>query len=325
MSLSITDIHAAARQLLGHSVYTPLLNSTELDADCNARVWLKPECLQRSGSFKFRGAFNALSQLHPHQQQQGVVAWSSGNHAQGVAAAAAELDIAATIVMPADAPQIKVANTRALGGRIISYDRYREDREQIGREHAAQSGASIIAPYDNYHVMAGQGTCGLEIIHQMPSHQGPLDMVLVCCGGGGLTAGIATAFAHLSPHTQIYAVEPEHYDDHARSWQSGQREQNPPDAVASICDALLAPQPGVLTFPINRALITGVVTVSDDMVRQAIRYAFTRLKLVVEPGGAVALAALLNQRLDFSGKRVGVIVSGGNIDPQLFADIIQSG
>jgi len=324
MSLSVADIHAAARQLLGHSVITPLLRSAELDAHSNARVWLKAECLQRSGSFKFRGAFNALRQLHQQQQQQGVVAWSSGNHAQGVAAAAAELNIAATIVMPADAPQIKVANTRALGAQIISYDRYREDREQIGREFASTSGATIIAPYDNYQVMAGQGTCGLELIDQLPADEGPLDMLLVCCGGGGLTAGIATAFAHHSPHTQIYAVEPQHYDDHARSWQSGQREQNSADAPASICDALLAPQPGALTFPINRALVTGVVTVTDNMVRQAIRYAFSRLKLVIEPGGAVALAALLNQCLDFTGKRVGIIVSGGNIDAALFADIIQA-
>ncbi|MEM9620098.1 MAG: threonine/serine dehydratase [Pseudomonadota bacterium] len=331
MSLTAADIENAAARLHGHSVRTPLLRHPDLDARCDARIWLKPECLQRSGSFKFRGAFNALSRLSPTQQQRGVLAWSSGNHAQGIAAAAALLGIKATIVMPADAPQIKLMNTRALGAEVVCYDRYRESREAIGTNLAEQSGATIIAPYDNYDVMAGQGTCGLEIVQQLQSPpelagqsaaDATLDSLLICCGGGGLSAGITTAFAHYSPDTQLYAVEPEHYNDHARSLRSGRRESNPTELPPSICDALLAPAPGRLTFPINQTHLAGVLTVSDDMVKEAMRYAFRVLKLVVEPGGAVALAALLSQQVDVRDQRVGVIISGGNVDPELFANII---
>ena len=304
----------------GHSVYTPLLNNPQLDEDTSATVWIKPECLQRSGSFKFRGAYNALSQLPAAAQPAGVLAWSSGNHAQGIAAAAKMLAINATIVMPADAPQIKINNTLAYGAKIEFYQRDSQDREAVGRQLASQSGATIIAPYDNYQVMAGQGTCGLEIAEQCLPTQ--LDTLLVCCGGGGLTAGVATALHHCSPETAIYAVEPEGFDDHARSLQAGQRQSNQPGGE-SICDALLAPTPGELTFPINQQLLAGALTVSDQEVRAAIRYAFARLKLVVEPGGAVALAALLHQRHRIPGDHVGIILSGGNIDPALFAEIIQ--
>ncbi len=320
--LTFHHVQQAAGRLLGRSILTPLLRQPELDRDTGARVVVKPECLQRSGSFKYRGAFNALSRLTAEQRRAGVLAWSSGNHAQGVAAAAQELGITATIVMPQDAPRTKVDNTRAYGAEVVFYHRTRENREDVGRALAEARGATIIAPYDNYDVMAGQGTCGLEIAEQARARDITLDVLLVCCGGGGLSAGVATAMQHLSPGTELWAVEPEHFDDHARSLHSGRREQNKPGNT-SICDALLAPSPGELTFEINRQLLTGALTVSDAQVRRAMRYAFSRLKLVVEPGGAVALAALLeNSR--FQGCTVGVIISGGNVDPALFADIIRA-
>ena len=279
---------------------------------------IKPECLQVTGSFKIRGAYNRLSQLSPKQAKNGVVAWSSGNHAQGVAAAGRMLGITTTIVMPEDAPQAKLENTRRLGGNVVTYDRYSGDREVIARQLAAEQGAALVPSYDHEHIIAGQGTVGLEIATDAVELGLPPDQVLICCGGGGLTSGSALALqAHL-PDVQIYAVEPAAFDDTARSFAAGQR-LRVDDGARSICDALQTPTPGEITFPINRRLLKGVLTVSDDEVRAAMRFAFQNLKLVVEPGGAVALAALLAGKIDPANKTTAIVISGGNVDTNLFA------
>ena len=321
---SFSDIAEAGARIAGYAVVTPLIESPVLNADVGARVLVKPESLQRSGSFKFRGAFNRLSKLDGDQREAGVVAWSSGNHAQGVAAAAAILGIHATIVMPHDAPKITIDKTRAYGAEIIGYDRYTESREEIATALARQRGAVLVPSYDDPDIIAGQGTCGLEVAAQTQALGVPLDVLLVCCGGGGLIAGTALAMRELSPQTKIYSVEPAEFDDHARSLQSGKRERNPPQA-RSICDALLAPEPGALTFPINKQRLSGGLSVTDGEVKAAMRYAFSTLKLVVEPGGAVALAALLADKLDVRGQTVGIVLSGGNVDPALFRDILSEG
>jgi threonine dehydratase len=287
-------------------------------------VTLKAECLQHSGSFKFRGAYNRLAQIPARDRVAGVVAWSSGNHAQGVAAAGRLLGIPTTIVMPRDAPAIKRRNTLQFGSEIIDYDQQRESREDIGRELARSRGATIVAPYDDYQVMAGQGTCGLELLRQHEALGCTPDIVLVSCGGGGLCAGIATAITSKHPHIEVYAVEPAGFDDHRRSLQSGVRETNAASGPA-LCDALLAPQPGELTFPINQRLLSGALAVTDDDVKAAMRFAFEHFKIVVEPGGAAALAALLSAKVDAHGKRVCVVVSGGNVDPETYARIIAPG
>ena len=315
------DIEAAAAQIAGHAVRTPLLDNAVLNDVTGREVFVKPEMLQRSGSFKFRGAYNRLSRLNAEEREQGVVAWSSGNHAQGVAAAAAMLGVRARIVMPDDAPAIKRDNTLALGGEIVGYDRYSQDRETIARELVARDGGVIVPSYDDPWIIAGQGTAGLEILNDAHAQGVHLDALLVCCGGGGLTAGCALAAAELSPDTAVYAVEPEGYDDHARSLQSGRRE-SADTSKSSLCDALLTPSPGKLTFAINQGLLAGALVVSEDEVRAAMRFAFRELKLVVEPGGAVALAALLSNKLPACHERVAVMLSGGNVDPDLFAEVL---
>ncbi len=319
--VQFSDIVRAARRIEGEAVRTPVIESPALNQQVGARVLIKPECLQRSGSFKFRGAYNRLAQLNDAQRKAGVVAWSSGNHAQGIAAAAQILGITAAIVMPHDAPPVKAEKTRGYGAEIIGYDRYTESREEIGARLAEERGAVLVPSYDDPHIIAGQGTCGQEFAQQADALGIALDDLLVCCGGGGLIAGSSLAFASLSPDTAVYSVEPADFDDHVRSLASGQREKNPPDA-RSICDALLAPEPGALTFPINQATLSGGLSVSDDEVKTAMRFAFSTLKLVIEPGGAVALAALLAGKLDVKGKTVGIVISGGNVDPALFGEII---
>ena len=299
-----------------------MLENAELNRAVGGRILLKPECLQRTGSFKFRGAFNRLSQLTSEQRQRGVVAWSSGNHAQGVAASAQLLDMPAVIVMPQDAPKIKMENTRSYGAEIIPYDRATQSRENIGRDLARERDAVLVPSFDDPHIIAGQGTAGLEIVQQCGELGEAPDAVLVCCGGGGLTAGIATAVKASHPATEIYCVEPAGFDDHARSLQSGQREKIDPNAN-SFCDALLSPMPGELTFSINSRLLAGGLVVSDDEVAEAMRFAFTSLKLVVEPGGAVALAAALARKLDTQDKTVVVILSGGNVDQSLFRSVLE--
>lgn len=318
--VDVADIEAAAGRLNGVSVRTPLLQSFELDHVTRGKVLIKPECLQVTGSFKIRGAYNHLSQLTAQQAKNGVVAWSSGNHAQGVAAAGAILDINTTIVMPADAPKAKLANTKRLGGEVITYDRYTGDREAIARKIAAERGAAIVPSYDHEHIIAGQGTIGLELAEDATRLGLPPDQVLIPCGGGGLSSGCSVALKSRLPEVSVYAVEPAEFDDTARSFASGERVRID-DSARSICDALQTPMPGELTFAINRDLLSDVLTVSDDEVRSAMRFAFRNLKLVVEPGGAVALAAVLSGKLDTAGKTTAIVLSGGNVDVDLFAEI----
>ena len=316
----IKDIEAAATRLAGISVRTPLLRNFELDAIAGGVVLIKPECLQVTGSFKIRGAYNLLSQLTPEQAQKGVVAWSSGNHAQGVAAAGALLNIQTTIVMPGDAPKAKLDNTNRLGGEVITYDRYAGDRESIAREIAADRDATLVPSYDHEHIIAGQGTTGLEIAADSLVLELPPDQVLIPCGGGGLSSGIGLAMRDQFPEVSVYPVEPEDFDDTARSLELGKRESID-ESARSICDALQTTMPGQLTFAINSKLMQKGLTVSDEEVREAMRFAFRNLKLVVEPGGAVALAAILAAKVATAGKTTAIVLSGGNVDLELFAEI----
>ena len=318
---SFADIESAARRLEGKAVFTPLLESPLLNERVGGRLLIKAEPLQRTGSFKFRGAYNRISRLDADQIKRGVVAFSSGNHAQGVAAAAHAFGAPAVIVMPSDAPAIKIANTRAWGAEVVLYDRYREDRDVVARDLAEQRGATLVPPFDHPLIIAGQGTVGLEIARQAEAADAELDAVLSPCGGGGLISGCALALAERAPGAEIYAVEPEGFDDTARSLASGSR-QHSVEGAKTICDALLAKTPGVLTFSINRKLLAGGLVVSDDEVAHAMGVALNYLKLVAEPGGATALAAALSRKFDCRGKTVAVIVSGGNVDPAVFAEAL---
>ena len=315
------DITAAAERLAATAVRTPLLEHPVLNDAAGGRILLKAETLQRTGSFKFRGAYNFVAQLENAQRRRGVVAYSSGNHAQGVAAAAALLGAPATIVMPTDAPAIKLANTQTLGAAVVTYDRHSEAREEIAARLAADTGASIVPPYDHPWTIAGQGTVGLEIVAQASGIGAMPDAILVCCGGGGLTAGIATVFAEAAPATAIHTVEPDGFDDTARSLAAGRLVSNRPGGH-SICDALLAPTPGALTFSINEKLVTSGLAVSDRDVRRAMIFAWQTLKLVVEPGGAVALAAVLNGAVDCQGRTVAVVLSGANVDAAVYCEVL---
>ena len=322
MDVTIRDIEAAAERLHGIAVRTPLIHNAELDQATRGRVFVKPECLQVTGSFKIRGAFNLMSRLSEEQADRGVVAWSSGNHAQGVAAAGGILGIDAAIVMPEDAPQAKLENTRRLGGEVITYDRYSGDREAIARAVAKDRGAELVPSYDHADIIGGQGTVGLEIAEQMQEKGVDPDQVLVCCGGGGLSAGSAVAIKDRFPDCSVYIVEPVEFDDTTRSLQAGERLRID-DAARSICDALQADMPGRLTFEINRRLAAGGLTVSDDEVRDAMRFAFRNLKLVAEPGGSVALAAALSGKIETANKTTVIVISGGNVDAGLFSTIMQ--
>ncbi|MBT6883039.1 MAG: threonine/serine dehydratase [Rhodospirillaceae bacterium] len=316
---NIDDIRAAAARIEPYAVRTPLLESPHLNDAVGGRVLIKAEPLQRTGSFKFRGAFNAVSQIPENKIKNGVVAFSSGNHAQGVAAAAGLLGMPAVIVMPEDAPALKIENTRGFGAEVINYDRYTDDREAIGAKISAERGATLIKPYDDPKIIAGQGTLGLEIVEQIDTAP---DLVLGPCGGGGLISGTAIAVTEAFPNAQVFAVEPEDFDDTARSLKQGKRQEIDPDA-RSICDALLPTTPGELTFAINLALLAGGLVVSDAQVKEAMRQAFLRLKLVVEPGGVVALAAALSGAVDCRDKVTVCICSGGNVDPNFFADVLR--
>jgi threonine dehydratase len=313
----VDDVRKAAVRLRGKAVVTPLLSSPQIDAMLNTRVLIKAECLQRTGSFKFRGAYNALSQLEPAKRRAGVVAYSSGNHAQGVAAAAQLLGIAATIVMPADAPAIKVANTRFYGAEIVPYDRYRESREEIAQRIATERGAEILPPYDDARVIAGQGTIGLEIGEEAQHRGMTIDMLIAPCSGGGLVTGCALGLSAAQPNASIYAAEPAQLDDLRRSLEAGERVANDP-AARSICDALLAPTPGEITFALAQRLLAGSIAVTDDDVRHAMATAFSAYKLVLEPGGAAAFAAILSGKFPAAGKTVAIVASGGNVDPAVF-------
>ncbi len=318
-------IDAAAVRLAGHVRATPLLWSPALDRIAGRRVLVKAESLQHTGSFKARGAWAAVTALAPEVRARGVIAYSSGNHAQGVARAAALHGCPAVIVMPADAPAAKVAATRAWGAEVIPYDRAGgEGREALGERLAATRGLTLIRPYDEPEVIAGQGTVGLEIAEQAAQEGVAEAEVLVCCGGGGLSAGIALALADRAPGLRVRTVEPEGFDDTARSLAAGRRLANPAP-TGSVCDAILTPEPGALTFPILARLAGPGLAVSDDEAVAAMRAAFEHLRLVLEPGGAVALAAALWRGDDLAGDAVIAVASGGNVDPELFARAIAAG
>ncbi|NQV83164.1 MAG: threonine/serine dehydratase [Rhodospirillales bacterium] len=319
-----SDVCAAARQIGDRAVLTPVLESPLLNEKLGGRLLVKAECLQRAGAFKFRGAYNRISRLSADELKAGVVAFSSGNHAQGVALAAQMLGTPAVIVMPKDAPAMKIDNTRAYGAEIVLYDRASENREEIGKHLAVERGAILVPSYDDPHIIAGQGTVGLELAAQVKDIGAQMDAVIAPCGGGGLISGMALALSQDCPGVEIYAAEPQGFDDTARSLAAGERCSIEPGAQ-SFCDALLLPTPGELTFSINRVLLKGGLVVSDLDAARAMAAAFRYLKIVVEPGGAVALAAVLSGAFDARGKTVAVVCSGGNVDGDVFAQALSNG
>jgi threonine dehydratase len=317
--VTLDDVRAAAAGLAGVAHRTPVLTSRTLDEATGATVFCKAECLQRGGAFKLRGAYTMISRLPPEERSRGVVAYSSGNHAQAVAIAAGLVGAPATILMPEDAPAAKVAATRGYGAEVVTYDRYHEDRERLGRELAAERGLSLVPPYENPDVIAGQGSVALELVEEHPR----LDALLVPVGGGGLIAGCATAAKALEPGIRVIGVEPEAGDDTRRSLAAGERVRI--EVPRTIADGQQAEIPGELTFSINRRLLDAVEVVSDAEIVTALRFAFDRMKLVLEPSGASALAALLAGRVRLPGKRVGVVLSGGNVGADRFAELIRGG
>lgn len=316
--MNIDMIEAAAGRLRGHVVRTPLLSSPFLDEIAGRRVLVKPECLQPTGSFKLRGGWSALSALTPADRAKGVIAFSSGNHAQGVAYAARAHGAPSVILMPSDAPRVKIENTRALGAEVVLYDRATGDRDAIGAALAEERGLTLIKPFDEPLVIAGQGTTGLEIAEQAAEAGVTEADVLVPCGGGGLTSGIALALEAKAPGLRARPVEPEGFDDTARSLASGRIERNA-RMTGSICDAIVTPSPGQITFPILRRLCGPGIAVGDDQALAAMAAAFNRLHIVLEPGGAVALAAALYRPQELVGEAVIVVASGGNVDPAVHA------
>src|SRR5438552_7006194 len=319
--IGAADIDAAAQVVAPFAVRTPLLSFPVLNERVGTRVFLKPEMLQRTGSFKFRGAFNKLASIPPSARAGGVVAFSSGNHAQGVAAAAQILNMQATIVMPKDSPLTKRERTKGYGAEVVLYDRDKEDREAIANGIAGKRGATLVRPYDDPFVIAGQGTAGREIAEDMTARGMAPDIVIAPASGGGLIAGVATAVKAKFPNAELIVAEPQGYDDHALSLRAGHREAHPA-AGRTICDALMAAMPGELTFSINSKLLAKGVAASDEEVAAAVAFAYRELKLVVEPGGAVGLAALLAGRIDARGKNVVIVLSGGNVDADMFAKLI---
>ena len=320
-TVTAADVGRAAQRIAGVAVRTPLIRSPLLDERIGARVFLKAETLQRMGSFKFRGAYNRCSAIPAEQRAAGVVAYSSGNHAQGVAAAAQLLGMPAVIVMPSDAPRPKRERTAALGAEVVLYDRDTEDRAAIANRIAQDRGAVVVPPFDDPMIIAGQGTAGLEIVDDLAALGLKPDVVVVGASGGGLAAGISLAVKARVPEADFYTAEPEGFDDTLRSFASGQRERNA-RMSGTICDALMTNTPGAITFPITSRLIGKGVTATDREVMQAVAFAWRELKLVVEPGGAIGLAALLAGRPDVKGKIAVAILSGGNVDPELFSQII---
>jgi threonine dehydratase len=315
------DIAAAQELLAGVAVRTPLVKFPVLDDRLGASVFLKLETLQRTGSFKFRGAYNKIAAIPDEQRDGGVVAYSSGNHAQGVAAAARLFGMRATIVMPSDAPAAKRRRTLALGAEVVPYDRDKEDRTAIGERIAKERGATLVPPYDDPLIIAGQGTIGAEIVEDLDVLGLKPQTLFIGASGGGLAAGVALGIKSKVPQAELYLVEPEGFDDTLRSFQSGRHESNE-RLSGTICDALMSGTPGQLTFPITRTLIGRGFTVSDSEVAAAVRYAFEELKLVVEPGGAVGLAALLVGKLDVKGQVVVSVLSGANVDADMFAKLV---
>lgn len=318
---SADDVMAARTRLAGRVVHTAMLRHRLLDERTGGTIVLKPEPLQRTGSFKLRGATNAVLRLDPAVRAAGVVAYSSGNHGQGVACAAASAGVPATVFMPADAPVIKAESTKRWGAEVVHYDRLKDDRTVLARDFVARTGATLIPPYDHTDVIAGQGTLALELAEDAAAEGLELDALLVCTGGGGLVAGCALAMEAVSPRTRLYSVEPAGWDDTAQSLAAGRRVGNAPGG-SMLCDALLSPMPGEITFAINGPRLAGGLAVTDEQVMAAMEFAFSHLKLVVEPGGAVTLAALLAGVFDARGKVVGAVISGGNVDPTTFGRAI---
>jgi threonine dehydratase len=316
----IAQIEAAALRMQGHVRQTPLLNAPLLDRIAGRRIFVKAECLQLTGSFKARGGWSAVSVLSPEARERGVIAYSSGNHAQGVAYAAARHGSPCVILMPSDAPQVKIANTRAYGAEVVLYDRATADRDAIGADLSAARGLTLIKPYDDAQVIAGQGTVGLELAEQAAKVGIDTADVLVCCGGGGLSSGIALALAAHAPGLKVRTAEPEGFDDMARSLASGTKARNA-SATGSICDAILTPSPGDLTFPILQRLAGPGTVITDDQALRAVALAFTHLRIVLEPGGAAALAAAIFTP-DLPDTVIAV-ATGGNVDPALFATTLQ--
>ena len=315
------DVLDAAVRLEGLAVKTPLVRSPVLDQATGARVLVKAECLQRTGSFKFRGAYNRISRLTPDELVRGVVAFSSGNHAQGVAAAAGLMKTSAVIVMPSDAPRAKIEGTKALGAEVIVYDRWTQSREEIGARIAQERGSVLVAPFEDFHVIAGQGTVGLEAIRQMEAIGERADVALAPVSGGGLAGGIGLAFKALSPSTRLYGVEPQAYNDLAQSLAAGHPVTVKPEED-SLLDALLSPAPGEMTFALNFRQLDGALGVSDREALAAMAFAFRHLKLVLEPSGAAGLAAVLSGKTDIVGKTVLVVASGGNVDAAVYRQAI---
>ena len=314
---AFADVQAAARRLDGIVVRTPLLENARINARLGGRLFIKAECLQRTGSFKIRGAYNFLASMSDADRKKGVVGWSSGNHAQGLAEAARLMGIKATIVMPADAPALKVANTRASGAEVVLYDRVKESHEEIGLGIAKKTGATVVPPYDHPWILVGQGTAGLELAEQAKAFGVTLDAVAAPCSGGGLSTGVALGVKGISPSTTVHAGEPAGFDDMTRSLAAGAKRRN--DKLSgSICDALLAPEPGDVTFPLAQKVLGPGLVVTDEEVLDAMEVAFREFKLVVEPGGAVALAAALTGNLPVKDRTVAVVCSGGNVDPVTF-------
>lgn len=317
--MTIDDIVAAQSRLQSHARVTPLLNAPLLDQELGRRVFLKAECLQKTGSFKYRGARSAISNLDEDTRARGVIAFSSGNHAQGVALAARELGTSAVIVMPSDAPVSKIENTRAYGAEVVLYDRATDDRDALGAALAEELGLTLIKPFDNPDVIAGQGTVGLEIAEQAAALAVADAQVLVCCGGGGLSSGIALALADRAPGLRVHPVEPVGFDDVARSLETGEIQRNARQ-TGSICDAILTPAPGELTFPILKAHCGPGLVVSDEETQRAMAAAFTHFRVVLEPGGAVALAAALFHAR--GSQDIIAVGSGGNVDWPVFNEAL---
>ena len=321
---SSSDVIHAMERLKGRIRRTPVLESERLNEKVGGRVLIKAECLQLTGSFKIRGAFNRLLLLSAEERERGIVAWSAGNHAQALAYVGAKLGVRATIVMPADAPRAKIEGTRRYGAEVVFYNRQTQDRESIGQTLATNSGAVIVPPYEDADVIAGQGTAGLELLEDAAELNAPLDQMISCVGGGGLVAGCALAAQARGDATEFFAAEPFGYDDTLRSLRAGTRVQNDM-SVPSIADALMTITPGELTFSLNRELLKGGFTVSDADIAEAMRFAFSELHLVVEPGGVAALAAVLSQPDAFSGRLTGVLLTGGNVDADLFCATVSCG
>ena len=321
--MNIEMIRAAAERLRGHARVTPLLSSPFIDHLAGRRVFIKAECLQHTGSFKYRGGYSAVSALPEDLRANGVIAFSSGNHAQGVALAATQHGVPSVIIMPSDAPRLKIENTRALGAEVVLYDRATEDRDAIGERMSQERGLTLIKPFDEPQVIAGQGTTGLEIAEQARAEGIETGDVLVCCGGGGLTSGIALALEAEAPGLRARPVEPKDFDDTARSLAAGAIQRNA-SMTGSICDAIVTPSPGKLTFPIMQRLCGPGLVVTDHEALRAMAQAFLRLKIVLEPGGAVALAAALHRRDQIEGDAVIVVASGGNVDLEMYEEALNT-